>query len=494
MPKPKDAASSASKQDPPPKSIFSNNDVFPAIFFPFLVIVVASLIGFAYSPLMSGFWGSPRVLNVEKRETVIPIKRVAWSPERSVLEYIDLHPDEPVIFENTQAEEWRARRVWKPAYLKRILSSEKQLLKGAYVHKRSVFGPYFDETRPMNLEGVRDTIERVNEHRLWSPDAEQFFTALEGHSGDWNYFAAKMQTMPESLRLDIQPFDKILDLDPSSPEENMNIWIGQQGVSAAAHYDGYDNINVQLYGRKQWNLYAPSNQSLLYLFPFLHFHHAQTQVDVENPDHQAYPLFKDALRYEGITGPGEALYMPAMWFHNVITLDTAINVNSWIKTPTSTMLSAISNQFPEQLSVHAAQVYIQQLLRILKKSSNFVRQALTTPRYSRLFDTGQLDPLGGEKDISQHCLRVKETKKVDVDVRRERKKHIDEKKNEKVVYHHVTEQEEQQMKQLAKQHAAKFKSVPNDTIDIWLGNHIEYVLAYATQDPILVGGILENCF
>jgi len=287
-------------------------------------------------------------------------------------------------------------------------------------------------------------------------------------------------------------------LDPSSPEENMNIWIGQQGVSAAAHYDGYDNINVQLYGRKQWNLYAPSNQSQLYLFPFLHFHHAQTQVDVENPDHEAYPLFKDALRYEGITGPGEALYMPAMWFHNVITLDTAINVNSWIKTPTSAMLSTISNQFPEQLSVHAAQVYIQQLLRLLKKNSSFVRLALTTPRYSRLFDTGQLDPRGGAKDIAQYCLRVKETAietdKPETDHRRERKKHIEKKKTEKIAYHHVTEQEEQEMKQLAKQHATKFKSVPNDTIDIWLGNHIEYVLAYATQDPILVGGILEHCF
>ena len=492
------------KAETAPKSIFSNQDVFPAIFLPFAVIVLALLLGVAYSPLFTGRWVNDVASVGEKRENVIPIKRVRWDPSKSVLDYIDQHPDEPVIFENTQVEEWRARRAWKPSYMKRILESEKLILKGAYVHDRPIFGPYFDASKPMNLEGVREKIKRVNEHRLWSPSANQFFEALfenPSTSGAWNYFAAKMQTMPSSLWLDIQPFDKILDLDPTSHEENMNLWIGQQGVSAAAHYDGYDNINVQLYGRKQWNLYAPNNQSQMYLFPFLHFHHAQTQVDVENPDHDAYPLFKDALRYEGITSPGDALYLPAMWFHNVLTLDTAINVNSWIKTPTSALLETISSQLPNDLSTQAAQLYIRLLLSFLQKQSDFVRQSLVAPRYQPLFDTNQLDTNGGVADILKQCLQTRKnpgknssSNSSKNDRRKERSTSKTDSSIELDGYQNISDEEARKIRILAKEHAMKLKSVPRDTLDIWLGNHVEYVLAFATQDPILVGGILQNCF
>jgi hypothetical protein len=484
------------KATKPPKSICSNNDVFPAIFLPFIVIILAALLGFAYSPLVNDFWSGESILKSVMNEKVIQIKRVHWEPSRSVLEYIDLHPNEPVIFENTQVEEWRARRVWKPGYLKRIFSSENFVLKGAYVHERPVFGPYFDPSKPLNVDGVKDTIVRVNEHRTWSPSPEEFFSSLSESTGHWHYFTSKLSLLPPTLLLDIEPFDAILDLDPRSQEENMNIWIGQKGVSAACHYDGYDNINVQLYGRKQWNLYSPTNDSLLYLFPFLHPHHAQTQVDVESMEdqHHLYPKFKDAIRYEGVTNPGDAIYLPAMWFHNVLTMDTSININSWVKTPTSNILLKISKELPYDLSIYSAQLYLKYLLEFLNKSPSFTRHHITNPRYQRLFDTNQIDKNGAVKDIAQQCLSTKKgSEKEKIDSHHQSTSSKSSTREENQQYNYIHEEEAKKIHQLARKHANQFKIVPSDTLNIWLGNHMEYVLAYATQDPILAAGILNNC-
>lgn len=471
------------KDEKPPKSIWTNSDVFPAILLPFLIVLAAALLGLVYSPLLSGFSESE---GLEEAITGIPIKKVDWSPSRSVLEYIKKYPDEPVIFRMTQADEWPASKLWTPEYLEKEFKANNFRLSGAYVHTHPVFGPYFDATKPFNLDGIRDTLVRVNEHATWSPTSEQFFGGFSGPK--WHYYAAKLVNLPESLQREVDPIDLVLDLNPKAPEENMNIWIGAGGVSAACHYDGYDNINVQLYGRKKWNLYAPTNHTELSLFPFLHFHHAQTQVDVEQPDLATFPNFKNAIRYEGITEPGEALYLPSMWFHNVITLNTSINVNSWIKTPVSRIVEQMTQDLPQDLGVQAAQVYLRALLSSLKKSPSFVRYAVTEPRYSLLFHTGQIDSNGGVDDnIGGYCLKAKTSKGSSAS-----SKHGSQGLPEH--YHHVLDKDVKEMQIMAKSHARQLQRVPKDVLDIWLGNHIEYVLAYATQDPVLTAGILNHCF
>jgi len=478
---------------------YQSAELFPVLFLPLLVLLLAFLVGVLYSPIFSSIWSVDVPLESVTSRTVIPIKRVSWSPKRSILEYLEEHPDEPVIFENTQAELWRARRVWKPSYLKRIFSSEAFVLEGAYAHNHSVFGPYFDGSKPMNIEGVRERIVRANEHRLWSPTAERFFSAVEGSMDTWNYFATKLRLLPSTLLMDIEPFDKILELDPDSQEENMNFWIGQGGVSAACHYDGYDNINVQVYGRKQWNMYAPSNHTMMYLYPFLHFHHAQTQVDIENPDLEAFPLFNQAVRYEGITEPGDAIYMPAMWFHGVQTLNTSINVNSWVKTPTSHVLETMASEIPNDISIHAAQLYLRQLLVALDKPLSFVSDSVVTPRYQRLFETGQLDTNGGRKDdIMTQCLRKKSSSSSDTKSDNRSSSSESSSKSKKSHrldrYENVSPEQLKKIRNLAEKHASLFHAVPHDTVDIWLGNHIEYILAFATQDPVMASAILLQCF
>ena len=50
-------------------------------------------------------------------------------------------------------------------------------------------------------------------------------------------------------------------------------------------------------------------------------------VDIEDPDPQQFPLFSSAERYEADLGPGDVLFIPALWFHNMLGLSDDDNVS-----------------------------------------------------------------------------------------------------------------------------------------------------------------------
>jgi len=52
-------------------------------------------------------------------------------------------------------------------------------------------------------------------------------------------------------------------------------------------------------------------------------------VDCDNPDYEKFPKFREARAWEGMLNPGEILYLPARWWHQVRSLQDAISVNFW---------------------------------------------------------------------------------------------------------------------------------------------------------------------
>jgi len=50
-------------------------------------------------------------------------------------------------------------------------------------------------------------------------------------------------------------------------------------------------------------------------------------LDIENPDLNQYPLFPKAKRFECLLTAGDVLFIPALWFHNIISLDFSVAVN-----------------------------------------------------------------------------------------------------------------------------------------------------------------------
>lgn len=87
-----------------------------------------------------------------------------------------------------------------------------------------------------------------------------------------------------------------------------------------------DNFLVQVNGRKKITLFSPRDALNLYLVG------DKSRVqDIDNPDLSLYPLFANAVRYDCELLPGDVLFIPALWFHNVVSLDFSVAVNVFWK-------------------------------------------------------------------------------------------------------------------------------------------------------------------
>jgi mannose-6-phosphate isomerase-like protein (cupin superfamily) len=108
------------------------------------------------------------------------------------------------------------------------------------------------------------------------------------------------------------------------PNVKPRLWIGNEGV-VDTHYDGTDNIACVVSGRRRFTLFAPDQTSNLYPGP-LEFTPAGVPVSLVNlrkPDFDRYPRFKTALHnaYHVELAPGDALFIPMLWWHHVESLD-----------------------------------------------------------------------------------------------------------------------------------------------------------------------------
>lgn len=102
--------------------------------------------------------------------------------------------------------------------------------------------------------------------------------------------------------------------------------IASPGVQVWTHYDIMDNVLVQICGTKKVVLFSPRDADYLYM------NGDKSEVlDIENPDITKYPLFLKASQYEGTLLPGDALFIPALWFHNTISKTFSISVNVFWK-------------------------------------------------------------------------------------------------------------------------------------------------------------------
>ena len=111
------------------------------------------------------------------------------------------------------------------------------------------------------------------------------------------------------------------------------IWIGHAST-VPCHYDMMDNIACVVAGRRTFTLYPPDAIGDLYVGPIDHTMAGQPVALAAGaePGDPRYPRFEQA-RDRAITvelGPGDALYMPKLWWHRVeATGALNILVNYW---------------------------------------------------------------------------------------------------------------------------------------------------------------------
>jgi Cupin-like domain len=107
----------------------------------------------------------------------------------------------------------------------------------------------------------------------------------------------------------------------------VNLWFGPANNITRLHYDVPNNFLVHFYGRKRIVLFAPRDSARLY--PFRTKAYNMSQVDIDNADLQRFPKLADARPYEAEIGPGDMLYIPPYWWHQVYSLELGISANYW---------------------------------------------------------------------------------------------------------------------------------------------------------------------
>ena len=132
----------------------------------------------------------------------------------------------------------------------------------------------------------------------------------------------------------------------------VSAWIGNRST-ALAHHDLSYNMACCLVGRRRFVLFPPEQVANLYPGPLDPTPGGQvvTMADIDHPDFERFPGLRDALAAAEVAElePGDALYYPALWWHQVDAWDRFnVMVNYWwnvapdfMDTPQNTLLHAL---------------------------------------------------------------------------------------------------------------------------------------------------------
>lgn len=114
-----------------------------------------------------------------------------------------------------------------------------------------------------------------------------------------------------------------------SPITVTNFWFGSAGTVTPLHFDPANNLFAQIYGSKQFILFAPDDAKYLYPFPQGSKLQHLSYIDVEDPDLAAFPVFSNASKINVTIGPGQLLFLPAFWWHHVRSVNVSISASYW---------------------------------------------------------------------------------------------------------------------------------------------------------------------
>uniref|UniRef100_A0A7S1UB23 JmjC domain-containing protein n=3 Tax=Phaeomonas parva TaxID=124430 RepID=A0A7S1UB23_9STRA len=119
-----------------------------------------------------------------------------------------------------------------------------------------------------------------------------------------------------------------LFMKDSKGQRGIHCRFGMRSVIAESHYDSSRNFVAQLGGARRWIMNAPSTCENMYLLPHTHPSGRHSAVDWSNPNLQKFAKFRDLEAFDVVLTTGDVLYVPAYWFHYIVSLGINFQCNS----------------------------------------------------------------------------------------------------------------------------------------------------------------------
>ncbi|UDF05537.1 cupin-like domain-containing protein [Asticcacaulis sp. AND118] len=153
---------------------------------------------------------------------------------------------------------------------------------------------------------------------------------LLAERGKTEPMAISLQSTPIARQMPGFGGENRLDL---LPDVAPRIWVGN-AVVTRTHYDLNDNIACVVAGRRRFSLFPPEQLPNLYPGPYERTIGGVpvSMVDIDKPDLDRYPHFAEAqaARIDVELEPGDAIYIPYGWWHQVRSLSPFnVLVNYW---------------------------------------------------------------------------------------------------------------------------------------------------------------------
>jgi LPS sulfotransferase NodH len=210
----------------------------------------------------------------------------------------------PVILQGLMRG-WPAMTLWTPAYLKSKAGDARVEI---MANRDADLRYEVNSERHRKLVRFADYVDMVYSGRVtndyYMVAKNGFFHSPSGHS----------------LLADFSIFPKYLD--PDTAGQQCFLWFGPAGTVTPLHHDACNILACQVTGRKHF-----------YLVPATQWPRAYTDagffsgIDAENPDLTQRPRFREATVLEVTLEPGEALFIPVGWSHQVRTLEPSIMIS-----------------------------------------------------------------------------------------------------------------------------------------------------------------------
>jgi hypothetical protein len=111
------------------------------------------------------------------------------------------------------------------------------------------------------------------------------------------------------------------------------IWLGN-AITTPTHLDEWNNIGCVAAGRRRFTLFPTEQIANLYIGPidFAPTGAPMSLVSLREPDFDRFPRFPRALEaaFTAELGPGDAIYIPPLWWHHVESLEPFnLLINYW---------------------------------------------------------------------------------------------------------------------------------------------------------------------